>query len=119
MAAKPDPKKPLPTPCVVGVRTNYNLAEYSYYNVATIEWETSNNRYHARVGFTAPDGHYVFFNSYHDDFTDAEHTINFVREGKANGKLYNIYAETIDVHISPTLGITCEVPSLIYSFVTS
>jgi len=92
----------------------YNLAEYNYYNVATIEWETSNNRYHARVGFTAPDGHYVFFNSYHDDFTDAEHTINFVREGKANGKLYNIYAETIDVHISPTLGITCEVLSLIY-----
>jgi hypothetical protein len=57
--------------------------------------------------------------AFHDDFTDAEHTINFVREGKANGKLYNIYAETIDVHISPTLGITCEVLSLIYSFVTS
>ena len=103
--------------CSVGQRSNYNLAQYTFYSVGTIEWEGSANRYHARVGFTAPDGHYVFFNSYHPSFEDAEHTVHYVRDGKASGNLYNIYGETIDVHTSPTLGLTCEVLSLIYSFV--
>lgn len=99
-----------------GERTNYNLSQYTQYHVSTIEYVVSEKRYRARIGFTNSEG-YVFFNSNHEDFLDAERTINFVKEGKASGKLYNIFAETIGVHTSPTLGQVTEVLSLIYSFV--
>ena len=59
----------------------------------------------------------VFFNSYHKNFDDAERAINFVVEGKASGKLYNIFAETIEVHTSPSFsGPIIEALALIYSF---
>ena len=99
-----------------GERNNYNLSQYTQYHVSTIEYVVAEKRYRARIGFTNSDG-YVFFNSNHEDFLDAEHTINFVKEGKTSGKLYNIFAETIEVHTSPSLGQVTEVLSLIYSFV--
>ena len=100
----------------IGEKKNYNLIQFTQYHVSTIEYVVSEKRYHARVGFTGSEG-YVFFNSYHEDFSDAEHTINFVKEGKSTGSLYNIFGETIAVNTSPTLGQVTEVLSLIYSFV--
>ncbi len=104
----------------VGEKKNYNLQNYTQYQIGTIEWIKGENRYRARVGFTGPEG-FVFFNSYHQSFDDAEHTINFVKEGKTSGKLYNIFGETIDVHITPTPGphgetTVVEVLGLIYSY---
>jgi hypothetical protein len=99
-----------------GEKHNYNLSQYTQYHVSTIEYLVDEKRYRARIGFTGNDG-YVFFNSNHEDFSDAEHTINFVKDGKSSGKLYNIFAETIAVNTSPTLGKVTEVHSLIYSFV--
>jgi hypothetical protein len=104
----------------VGEKKNYNLKDYTQYSIGTIEWVPSQNRYQARVGFTGAEG-FVFFNSYHQSFADAQHAINFVKDGKGNGYLYNIFAETIEVHTTPTPGpngetTVVEVLSLIYSF---
>jgi hypothetical protein len=104
----------------VGDKKNYNLANYTQYGIGTIEWVQNDKRYQARIGFTGAEG-FVFFNSYHQDFNDAERMINFVKDGKASGKLYNIFAETIDVHTTPTPGphgetTVVEVLGLIYSF---
>jgi hypothetical protein len=99
----------------VGQKKNYNLAGYTQYHVATIEATTSPKGYRARVGFKGPEG-YVFFNSDHQDFADAERMINFVREGKKSGRLYNIFGQTLQVNTSPTLGTVVEVLGLIYSF---
>ena len=119
--AKPKPSIRLKVTPTVGERKNYNLQDYIQWSVATIEWITTENRYRARVGFSGPEGQLFFFNSYHQDFADAEHTINFVKEGKASGNLYNIYGETISVstqYIDPTRPsvVVVEVLSLIYSF---
>ena len=102
----------------VGEKRNYNLVNFDLYAVGTIEYEPAENRFHARIGFENKDEtEHVFFNSYHQDFNDAERAVNFVKEGKANGKLYNIYAETIDIHTSPSFpGSIIEVLALIYSF---
>lgn len=106
-------------PPIVGEKRNYNLAGYTQYNVATIENTSTPKGYRARVGFKGPEG-YVFFNSDHEDFDDAQRMVNFVKDGKANGKLYNIFAQTIDIHtsqISPKkTETTFEVLGLIYSF---
>jgi len=119
---KPGLMKPI-APLVastVGEKKNYNLQNYTQYQIGTIEWIKNENRYRARIGFTGPEG-FVYFNSYHQSFDDAQHTINFVKEGKASGKLYNIFGETIDVHITPTPGphgetTVVEVLGLIYSY---
>lgn len=110
----------IPVKLMLGDKKNYNLVNYTQYSVGTIEWIKSENRYKARIGFTG-SGEFVFFNSYHQDFNDAERIINFVKDGKASGKLYNIFAETIDVHTTPSPGpngetIVVEVLGLIYSF---
>ena len=104
----------------VGEKKNYNLQNYTQYSIGTIEWVKAENRYKARVGFTGAEG-FVFFNSYHQSFADAQQTIAFVKDGKTSGKLYNIFAETIEVHTTPTPGpngetTVVEVLSLIYSF---
>ncbi|HEX6901889.1 MAG TPA: hypothetical protein VF789_19365 [Thermoanaerobaculia bacterium] len=104
----------------VGEKKNYNLVNYTQYAVGTIEWLPKGKRYHARVGFTGAEG-FVFFNSYHQDFNDAERMVNYVKEGKASGKLYNIFGETLEVHTTPTPGpngetTVVEVLGLIYSF---
>ena len=100
---------------IVGQKKNYNLAGYTQYHVATIEATPTPKGYRARVGFIGPEG-YVFFNSDHQDFADAERMINFVREGKKSGRLYNIFGQTLQVNTSPTLGTVVEVLGLIYSF---
>lgn len=112
-------EKPVPLP-VIGEKKNYNLVYYTQYTTVTIQWVENENKYLARVGFTGDEG-FVFFNSYHQDFNDAERMINFVKDGKASGKLYNIFGETIDVHTTPTPGphgetTVVDVLGLIYSF---
>ena len=101
-----------------GERRNYNLSGFDLYAVGTIEYEPVENRFHSRIGFENKTvTEHVFFNSYHRNFDDAERAINFVKEGKASGKLYNIFGETIDVHTSPSFsGPIIEVLALIYSF---
>lgn len=109
-----------PAKATVGEKKNYNLVNYTQYAIGTIEWLNNEKRYHARVGFTGAEG-FVFFNSYHQDFNDAERMINYVKDGKASNKLYNIFGETMEVHTTPTPGpngetTVVEVLGLIYSF---
>ncbi len=99
----------------VGEKKNYNLSGYTQYHIATIEATPTPKGYRARIGFTGPEG-YVFFNSDHQDFADAERMVNFVKEGKSSGRLYNIFGQTLQVNTSPTLGATVEVLGLIYSY---
>lgn len=117
---------PIATPAVkvvvtvkstVGEAKNYNLAGYTQYYVATIEATASPKGYRARVGFVGPEGH-VFFNSEHQDFADAERMVNFVKEGKSSGRLYNIFAKTLEIHTSPGPPpvTVVEVLGLIYSY---
>jgi|MudIll2142460700_1097286.scaffolds.fasta_scaffold429642_2 hypothetical protein len=119
--AKPTPMPVyIPLKQMIGEKKNYNLVNYTQYGIGTIEWVKNENRYQARVGFTGNQG-FVFFNSYHQDFNDAERMINFVKEGKVSGKLYNIFGETVEVHTTPTPGphgetTVAEVLGLIYSF---
>lgn len=107
-------------PSTIGEKKNYNLKDYTIYSIGTIEWLPAENRYRARVGFTGAEG-FVFFNSYHQSLTDAQYTIEFVKTGNATGKLYNIFAQTIEIHTTPTPGpngekTVVEVLGLIYSF---
>ncbi len=103
---------------MIGEKRNYNLDEYDLYAVGTIEYEQEKNRFQARIGFQDSHGtETIFFNSYHQNFNDAQSAINFVKEGKESGKLYNIFGETTDVHTSPSFpGPIIEVLALIYSF---
>jgi hypothetical protein len=118
-AAATAPKIITTVKSTVGEKKNYNLAGYTQYKVATIEATTPVKGYRARIGFQGPEG-IVFFNSDHQDLSDAERMVNFVREGKSNGRLYNIFGQTIDVHssqIGPSTSVTTvEVLGLIYSF---
>jgi hypothetical protein len=103
-----------------GVTDNYNLKEYDQYNVWNIEWIKNENRYRARVGFT-DHNKFVFFNSYHLDFHDAERMITFVMYGKESGFLLNICAETLEMHTAPSPGpdgetTVLEVLGLTYSY---
>ena len=63
-------------------------------------------------------GRCVMFNSYHEEFADAERMINFVKEKKASGALYNIFGETIKVTPSAGPGSPAgvDVLALLYSF---
>ena len=103
---------------MVGEKRNYNLIKFDLYSVGTIHYEPAENRFRSRIGFAHKEvTEHVFFNQYHQDFNDAERAINFVKEGKANGKLYNIFGETIEIHTSPSFsGNIIEVLALIYSF---
>jgi hypothetical protein len=116
--------KPIVLPAV-GEKRNYNFqdpANYSLWPFTTIEQLPAEKRYRARVaivGGTHDSGIHIVFNSYHKDFSDAERAINFVREKMPSGELYNIFAETIDVHTSDVGGgsivTVAEVLALVYS----
>lgn len=102
----------------VGEKRNYNLIKFDLYSVGTIHFEQTENRFRSRIGFEHKEvNEHVFFNQYHQGFNDAERAVNFVKEGKASGKLYNIFGETIEIHTSPSFsGSIIEVLALIYSF---
>jgi hypothetical protein len=85
----------------VGEKKNYNFQgnDYTFWPFGTIEQIPSERRFRARAMVVAASGDNVIFNSYHEDYADAERAITVVREAlTGNGPLYNIFAETIEVH---------------------
>jgi hypothetical protein len=112
--------------CAVGERKNYNFqgSDYTYWPFATIEQlpEEHGYKYKARaiVVDASEDTYHVVFNSYHQDYGDAERAIAAVRESlTGDGPLYNIFAETIETHSHTSAGkliTVCETLALIWSF---
>ncbi|MGH2704061.1 MAG: hypothetical protein ACRDJ4_02895 [Actinomycetota bacterium] len=109
--------------CRVGESKNYNFqgTEYTFWPFSTIEQIGQESRYKARAIVAVASGDSVVFNSYHQEYRDAERAIEVVRESlTGDGPLYNIFAETIDVHtaeIGPGKVVTvCETLALIWSF---
>jgi len=124
----PRPPAPPISP-FVGERRNYNFQDDQNYEVwpfSTIEAVDEKDRgcrcYRARVmvvGKKIDKGLNIAFNSYHQDFSDAEHAIDFAKTKIPTGELYNIFGETIDVHTSDHGGghlvTVVEVRALIWS----
>ena len=98
----------------VGERKNYNLqpevTEYKIWPFSTIEWVTDQEKFRARAMIqnkTTSD--IVVFNSWHTEFSDAERPIALISDslnGIGNRKVYNVWAETIEVHTSDIGGGT-------------
>ena len=98
----------------VGERKNYNLqpevTEYKVWPFSTIEWVADQGKFRARAmvqNRTTSD--IVVFNSWHTEFSDAERPIALVSDslnGIGNRKVYNVWAETIEVHTSDIGGGT-------------
>ena len=114
----PGPARPTPigdlrpdaidTVGTIGERRNYNLqpgvTHFRLWPFSTIEWVADKVKYRARVIIENTITHNnVAFNSWHQDFSDAERAIALVSEslgGTAPRRVYNIFGETIDVHLS-------------------
>jgi len=98
----------------VGERKNYNLqpevTEYKLWPFSTIEWVTDQGKFRARAMIqnkTTSD--IVVFNSWHTEFSDAERPIALISDslnGIGNRKVYNVWAETLEVHSSDIGGGT-------------
>lgn len=110
----------------VGDRENYNfqpsISPYVLWPFFTIEWESEENRYKARVIVKHKETlNLVAFNSLHHDYSDAERAIDNLREtlaGTSKRPIYNIFGETISVRTTaiPSGGATSvEVQVLIIS----
>ena len=111
----------------VGERRNYNLqpevAEYQLWPFSTIEWVAVQDKYRARVIIQhKKTSDMVAFNSWHEDFADAERAIDLVSDslsGVGERHVYNIFGETIEVHTADIGGGTVvnvtEVLALIWS----
>jgi hypothetical protein len=112
---------------VVGEKKNYNfqpgVTVYQLWPFSTIEWVADQNKYRARAivqHMTTRD--LVAFNSWHEDFSDAERAIDLVSDslsGVGERHVYNIFGETIDIHTAdigggPPVNVT-EVLALIWS----
>ena len=90
----------------IGERKNYNfqpeVTEYRLWPFSTIEWVAAEGKYKARAIVEHSTTHdNVVFNSWHQDFGDAERAIDLVRnslQGTAERPVYNIFGETIEVH---------------------
>lgn len=80
------------------------MVNFDLYSVGAIVYKPAEDRFHFRVGIENKGvTEYGFFNCFHDNFDDAERSINIVVvESNAGGKLYNVFAETIEVHTSPS-----------------
>jgi hypothetical protein len=111
----------------LGERKNYNfqpsVTEYELWPFSTIEWVASEGKYKARaiVQHKTTDD-LVVFNSWHQDYGDAERPIDLLRhslQGTAERPIYNIFAETIDIHTadigSGSLVNVTEVLAIIWS----
>lgn len=112
---------------VIGEKKNYNLqpgvTEYQLWPFSTIEWVVDQERYRARVIVQhkkTKDN--VVFNSWHEDYADAERAIDLVSDslnGVGERRVYNVFGETIDVHTADIGGGTLinvtEVLALIWS----
>jgi hypothetical protein len=111
----------------VGERKNYNfqpgVTEYRLWPFSTIEWVVDQSRYRARAIVQHTTGrNLVAFNSWHQDFADAERAIALVSDslnGVGDRRVYNIFGEVIDLHTAdigggPPVRVT-EVLALIWS----
>ena len=110
----------------IGTKKNYNLqpevTEYELWPFSTIEWVTKAENFKARAIVKHKATHdNVAFNSWHQDYGDAERAIDLVRhslQGTAERPIYNIFGETIEVHTAhhgdETVNVT-EVRALIWS----
>jgi hypothetical protein len=111
----------------VGEKRNYNLqpgvTEYQLWPFSTIEWVAAQSKYRARAIIqqkTTRD--LVAFNSWHQDYADAERAIGLVSDslnGVGERHVYNIFGEIIEVHSAdigggPPVNVT-EVLGLIWS----
>lgn len=111
----------------VGEKKNYNLQPdvtvYELWPFSTIEWVVDQNKYRARAivqHMSIKD--LVAFNSWHDDFSDAERAIGLVSDslrGVGERRVYNIFGETVEVHTAdigggPPVNVA-EVLALIWS----
>src|SRR5512142_2323070 len=98
----------------IGERKNYNLqpavTEYSLWPFSTIEWIADQGKFKARAmvqNKTTSD--IVVFNSWHTELSDAERPIALLSDslnGRGDRKVYNIWAETIEMHTSDIGGGT-------------
>lgn len=116
---------------LIGEKENYNFqepdTEYRLWPFSTIEWIPSEGKYKARaiVQHKTTDN-LVAFNSWHEDYGDAERPIDLLRhslQGTAERPIYNIFAETIEIHTAdigtgPPVTVT-EVLALIWSMTES
>ncbi|HWC65669.1 MAG TPA: hypothetical protein VG777_06280 [Thermoanaerobaculia bacterium] len=92
----------------VGERKNYNfqpeVTEYRLWPFSTIEWVAEEGKFKARAmvqNKTTND--IVVFNSWHAEYDDAERPIALLSDslnGRGDRKIYNIWAETTEVHTS-------------------
>jgi hypothetical protein len=111
----------------VGEKKNYNfqpgVTEYDLWPFSTIEWVAEGSRYRARVivRHTATKN-MVAFNSWHQDFADAERAIGLVSDslnGIGPRRVYNIFGEILELHSSDlgggTIVTVAEVQALIWS----
>lgn len=98
----------------VGERKNYNfqpeVTDYRLWPFSTIEWIAAEGKFKARAmvqNRTTSD--IVVFQSWHEEYSDAERPIAFLSDslnGRGDRKIYNIWAETIEVHTSDIGGGT-------------
>lgn len=110
-----------------GEKNNYNLqpgvTPYTLWPFSTIEWVTDQRKYRARVILQEKaTKNMVAVNSWHEDYADAERAIALVSDSLNNigpRRVYNIFAETLEVHTSDIGGGTTvtvsEVLGLIWS----
>lgn len=92
----------------IGEKKNYNfqpgVSQYVLWPFSTIEWEPNEGKYKARVIVRHQSTNdSIVFNSWHQDYADAERAIDIVRhtlDGTAERPVYNIFGETIDMHTS-------------------
>jgi hypothetical protein len=111
----------------IGEKKNYNLqpgvTEYQLWPFSTIEWVADRNRYQARAIIEhKTTKNNVVFNSWHQDFSDAERVIALVSDslkGVGARRLYNVFGETIEEHTADHGGgsvvTVTEVLALIWS----
>jgi hypothetical protein len=111
----------------VGEKKNYNfqpgVTPYELWPFSTIEWVAAETRYRARaiVQHTTTMT-LVAFNSWHQDFADAERAIALLSDslnGIGARRVYNIFGETIELHTADIGGgsivTVVEVQALIWS----
>ncbi len=111
----------------IGEKRNYNLqpevTEYRLWPFSTIEWVADQNKYRARAIIQHKSTRdLVAFNSWHQDFADAERPITLVSDSLSEvgqRRVYNIFAEIIEVHTAdigggPPVNVT-EVLAQIWS----
>jgi len=112
---------------IIGERRNYNLqpsvTEYRLLPFSTIEWVGDQSKYRARVIIEhQATSNNVVFNSWHQDFADAERAIALISDslnGIGPRRAYNVFGETLEVHTADhgggVLVTVTEVLALIWS----